>query len=390
MLVLINTGTSSMATLIYMGGGIVIITVLVIIYFLLRIPKKQKDATVEYTTALNYLIIGEKNKALEKLRESVRLDTDNIDAYIKIGDILREQGAGDRAIKVHRGLTVRRNLTSGQKADILKSLIKDYQAIDKYDRAILVCQKLLELIHNEVWGQEIMLKLYEESGDWDRAFDTRKKIQKTRGEKDGQLLALYKVESGLKRIEDGRERDGRIKFREAIKLDKKCPPAYLYLSDSYIRENRYRDALIELKKFVTLVPQLSYLVFTRIKDILFREGTFSEIESIFQSLHTEHPENESIRFSLADIYERKGQLERAIELCHEALERNPDSQQAKRYLAKFLARTGKNDEALQYALDLIENLIDKENDQFTCNTCGFISNEPKWHCPQCYEWNSFL
>ena len=63
------------------------------------------------------------------------------------------------------------------------------------------------------------------------------------------ILALYKVESGLKCIKNGRERDGRIKFREAIKLDKKCASAYLYLSDSYIRENRYDDALTELKKF---------------------------------------------------------------------------------------------------------------------------------------------
>jgi len=379
-----------MITLIYIGIGIAIVILLIITFVLLRKPKKKKDATIEYTAALNYLILGEKKKALERLRESVRLNTSNIDAYIKIGEILREQGIVDRAIKVHRALTVRRNLTVGQKIEILKSLIKDYQAIENYERAILVCEKLVELTQNEVWVQEIMLELYEGSKDWEKAFDILKKLQKAKSEKNGKLLALYKVEAGLKYIDEGKERDGRIKFREAIKLDKKCPPAYLCLSDSYIRENRYDDALSELKKFITQAPQLSYLGFARIKDILFHEGIFGEVENIFHSLLQQNPDNESIRFSLADVYERKGEIDRAIQLCDEELERNPDSQLAKRYLAKFLARVGDKDKALEYALDLLENLVNNKENQFTCKICGFISNELKWRCPQCHEWNSFL
>jgi lipopolysaccharide biosynthesis regulator YciM len=374
----------------YIAIGIAVVIILAVIYFIIRAPKQKRDATVEYTTALNYLIIGEKNKALEKLREAVRLDTSNIDAYIKIGDILREQGSADRAIKIHRGLTIRPELTSGQKITILESLIKDYQAAEKFDRAIQVCQKLLEITNHDAWAQEIMLRLYEGARDWEKAFVALKKIQKAKGKKDNPLLALYKVESGLKLIEQGKERDGRIKFREAIKLDKKCPPAYLYLSDSYIRENRYKDALTELERFSTQVPQLSYLGFARIKDILFHEGTFGEVENIFESLLQKNPGIESIRFQLADIYERKGELDQAIDLCHEALEQNPDSQQAKRYLAKFLAQKGDYEAALQYALDLAENLMAKKEAQLVCKKCGFVSNEPQWRCPQCQEWNSFL
>ena len=195
-----------MTPLMYIAIGIAVVIILAVIYFIIRAPKQKRDATVEYTTALNYLIIGEKNKALDKLREAVRLDTSNIDAYIKIGDILREQGSADRAIKIHRGLTIRRELTSGQKITILESLIKDYQAAEKYDRAIQAGQKLLEITNHDAWAQEIMLRLYEGAGDWEKAFITLKKIQKAKGQKDSQLLALYKVESGLKLIEQGKER----------------------------------------------------------------------------------------------------------------------------------------------------------------------------------------
>jgi len=379
-----------MMTTTYIIAAIAFIIIIAVIYIVFKMPKQKKDSNVEYTKALNYLITGEKNKALQKLRETVRLDTNNIDAYIKIGDILREQGSPDRAIKIHRGLTIRPELRSSHKITILESLIKDYQAAEKYDLAVQAGQKLLEITNHDAWAEEIMLQLYEGARDWEKAYETLKKIQKLRGQKNSQLLALYKVESGLKLIEQGKERDGRIKFREAIKLDKKCPPAYLYLSDSYIRENRYSDALTELERFSTQTPQLSYLGFARIKDILFHEGIFGEVENIFESLLQKNPNIESIRFQLADIYERKGELEQAIQLCLEALEQNPGSQQAKRYLAKFLAKKGETEEALQYALDLTENLMNNKEEQFACKKCSFVSNEPKWRCPQCHEWNTFL
>ena len=147
--------------------------------------------------------------------------------------------------------------------------------------------------------------------------------------------------------------------------------------------------MTELERFCTQVPQLSYLGFARIKEILFHEGLFGEVENIFETLLQKNPGIESIRFSLADIYERKGEIDQAIDLCHEALEQNPESQHAKKYLAKFLAQKGKNEEALQYALDLVEILMDKK-EQFVCKKCGFVSTEPKWRCPQCHEWNTFF
>jgi lipopolysaccharide biosynthesis regulator YciM len=379
-----------MSTLTYIGVAFIMVILAMIIIYVIKTPKKKKDASNEYTTALNYLIVGENKKALEKFRESVKLNTGNIDAYIKIGDILREEGEADRAIKIHRGLMFRRTLTTAQKIDIYKSLIKDYQTCNKFDRAIQICQKLFELTQNDLWTQEIMLQLYESSGDWDSAGDMLSRIQKLKGIKDRRLLALYKVQSGLKCIAEGKERDGRIKFREAIKFDKICPPAYLNLSDSYIRENRYDDALSELKKFISLAPHLSYLGFSRIKNILFHEGKFSEVEVIFKSLLQQNPEDESIRLSLVDILERKGQVDKAINLCNQILERNPDNHHAKRYLAQFMERIGKKEKALDHALRLIDDLMKKTVDRYTCKSCGYVSEEPAWHCPQCHKWNTFL
>lgn len=384
-----NIGTFLMSNIVIIALVIVALIIISLIVLAFKRPRKRRDGSIDYLAALNYLLSGEKQKAFDKLREIVRNNTANIEAYIKIGDILRDKGQVERAIKIHRALTVRNRLTTLERIEILKSLIRDYQAAQNYDKAIVVCQELLDQTKNELWVQEIHLKLLEEKGDWDKAFEVRKRLNREQKEKKDGILALYKVKAGLKLIEEGKERDGRIKYREALKLDKSCAPAYLYLSDSYIRENRLSDALAELKRFIEQIPNLSYLAFDRTKEILFQKGNFGEIEYIYNQLLKTNPDINYIRFALADIYERKGELTKAIELCKEELDKDPNSKLAKQYLVKYYAKTNEQDRALDLALDLIENSLAEER-KFSCQVCGFTTNQPCWHCPQCHEWNSFL
>ncbi|OQX85642.1 hypothetical protein B6D60_07520 [candidate division KSB1 bacterium 4484_87] len=370
--------------------AVAIVAALLIALIVFRRRGRKIDATLEYTTALNYLISGDKDAALEKLRIAVKNDTHNIDAYLKIGDILRERGFYDRAIKIHRGLLIRPHLTVAQRIDILKSLIADYKDAKRFDRAQVFADQLSETARNERWAQELRLKIQEAAGDWDHAFETRKALYKSKDAENKKILALYKVEAGRELADQGKEHDARLKFRDAIKLDPACPPAYLYLSDSYVRENRYNDALNELKRFISNAPDKAYLAFQRIRDVLFHIGNFGEVESIFQKLLKKDSKNDPVRFALADIYERKGELQRAIDLCQDCLEKDVTSIHAKRYLVKFLPRIGKQDEALKYANELIDDLFAQKEKYFACKNCGHVSEEPLWRCPNCLEWDTFV
>ncbi|NOZ61099.1 MAG: tetratricopeptide repeat protein [Calditrichaeota bacterium] len=379
-----------MATETYILIGVGLIIILLIAFILIRRRGRKIDASLEYTTALNYLIAGDKDAALDKLRLAVRNDTHNIDAYLKIGDILRERGFYDRAVKIHRGLLIRPSLNVGQRIDILKSLIADYKEAKRFDRALVFADQLAESARNERWAQDLRLKIQEAAGDWDHAFETRKALYKSKDAENKKILALYKVEAGRELASQGKEHEARLKFREAIKLDGGCPPAYLYLSDSYARENRFNDALTELKRFIEQAPDKAYLAFQRFRDVLFHIGNFGEVESIFRKLLEKDPNNEPVRFALADIYERKGELQRAIALCQNCLEKNANSMQAKRYLAKFLPRIGKTDEALKYALELADDLFEQKEKFYACKNCGHVSEEPLWRCPNCLEWDTFV
>ena len=84
-------------------------------YFTRR-PKSRKNTDSLYTDALNAMVRGDSDGAMRLLRDVVRQDTDHLDAYLQLGDILREDGNPQQAIKVHHSLTVRPGLSENLNA----------------------------------------------------------------------------------------------------------------------------------------------------------------------------------------------------------------------------------------------------------------------------------
>jgi lipopolysaccharide biosynthesis regulator YciM len=369
--------------------AIAALAILMIFLFKKKPAAALDEAAADYTEGLNLLLAGDREAALKRFRDAVTKNSRNVDAYLKIGDILRELGQIDRAINVHKYLTVRSGLSPKQREKIMQSLAKDYEEAGEFDKGLDVLAKVLEENKHAVWAQEMKLRLYERKEEWDNAFQTYKELRKSRGESKNGRLALYRVQEGLQLIDGGKERDARGRFKDAIKIDPNSPPAYIYLADSYRRENRNSDALQVLKEFVERVPSQSYLAFDRIKDLLFEGGVFGEIENVYLEIIDIQPNNLMARLALAEIYEKKGELENAITVCNDVLEKDPANEIAKKHLVRLYHKSGDDEKSVNQALDLIDESL-KHKEMFRCKKCGHKSSEPFWRCPQCLEWETFI
>lgn len=322
--------------------------------------QKDTDAAADYAAALNYLVSGDHQMALKKLKDTVRKNTDNLDAYIKIGDLLREDGQIERAIKVHRDLTARTSLTAAEQIQILRSLEEDFEARGSFESALQVIQKIYELRKEDLWALEKELRLCEKSGDWKAAEDVYKKLAKHRGVSENARLASYRVEFGKKLMREGKQKEAREAFREAIKADPTHYAAYAQLSENYLHEDRQQDALEALKKFVQANPDDAVKAFTGMKELLFSIGEFSEIENVYSQVITDSTDNWDAYLALAEIKEKKGDLDRAIELCQQVLQRNPDYHKARASLVRYYHRSGKDHLAVEQALALINAMNQDE------------------------------
>ncbi len=377
----------------YLVLVVAVLIILVLIYFLLktRSAAGKKHPVVEpYVQGLNALIEGDLELAASAFRKSAQQDTENVDAYLKLGDIFREKKDWERAIKIHRELLVRRNLAPSTRLQILRSLAKDYRAAGRLEKALAAVDDILKLAPKDSWAIRFKLKLFEEKGDWEQAFRTLRQLGKIDPaySQPAPLLALYRVEEAKQLFNQGKEKPGRIKLREALKIDPKCVSAYLYLGDSYVREERADDALKAWKTLIEVVPEYSHLVLPRLRELLFNLGKFSEIESILTDLLSKNPENLNVYFALSHIYERKGQFDQAIDLCEQILERKPNDSNARLLMIRLLAQKKDYSQLSREVLAFTENVIHPK-EEFTCSVCGYRAQEPLWHCPQCGNWNTF-
>ncbi|MFQ5628331.1 MAG: tetratricopeptide repeat protein, partial [bacterium] len=301
---------------------------------------RETDAAADYAAGLNYLVSGDSALALDKLKDAVRKDTENLDAYIKIGDILRESGQVDQAIKVHRDLTARTSLGLAQQLLILRSLEADFEVKEAYDSALKVIEKIYELKKDDLWAREKELQIHESKKDWEKAEAVYRKLAKQKNKSDDAKVASYRVEVGRQCMKMQKAKEAREAFRQAIKIDESYFPAYSELSENYLQENRPDDAVDVLKKFVQANPDDAAKAFARIRELLFTIGEFGEIENVYNQVISNSPENWNAYIALADIKEKKGETEKAIELCQQILQKNPDFTRAREYLVRYYHRQG--------------------------------------------------
>jgi lipopolysaccharide biosynthesis regulator YciM len=336
--------TFSLFTVALVGG------LMLYLQHLRSVKKPLEEAANDFAAGLNYLVGGDRALALQKFREVVRRDTNNVDAYVKIGDILRDAGNLDRAAKVHRDLLVRTNLTNHQQLQILRSLAKDYDVAGKHELALNAVQKILAIHRSDLWALDLEMQLYERLKQWDKAYESCEALAKARGESRHAKLSYYLIQQGLQLAEHNSQKASRVKFREALKIDPLSPEAYLNLADSYMREERPEDALEALKKFIEKNPAKASVVFTRIKDILYAIGEFGEIENIYNSIIESYPENKDAQLALSEIYEKKGEINRAIQLCLDILEKDSKYKPARRMLVAYYHKKGDDRRAVDHAL----------------------------------------
>ena len=370
---------------------LLLIPVAAILWWLVSVRRRQvlKKQFPPYTQALSLLLLGEKKKALLKLRQAVKEDTENISAYILYGDILREIGKYKLAAKIHKELTIRGRMKPSVLIDVNRSLLMDYLKGKVYKAALECVEELLSRNRRDIWTLRKKLDILEAMDEWRKAFETAKKLQSITGDKDTEQLALYRVYEGKKLIANQkREHDGRLRFREAIKIDKKLAMSYIELASSYIREKRYEDAVKTWKQLFANNPAHAYLCFEQLEKTMFDLNRFTELESIYRKLLESSPDNSRAVVALASFLHRKGNTKEAIQICQDGIDASPQTLWIRRNLFRFYAADGKYKEASAVGLELLE-MVTRKSEEFVCSNCGYYTEQAIWRCPECGKWRTF-
>lgn len=342
---------------------LIIILILVIIggltFFYIQ-PKQQAKTESIYTDALNAMVRGDKRTALKHLRDVVKQDTNHVDAYLQMGDILREEGNALAAIKIHQSLTVRPNLKNDVKIHIHRSLALDYNQISQLAKARREVELLLKLDKKNLWANEFLLALFEKQQDWDKATQISKIIQKVKQLQDPTQIARFLVLKGMDKHEKGKVDEAIKTFDIAAKTDPNYEKTYLCLGDIYLVKRDLVKAIDNWEKYALLNPENGKMIYSKIEAALFDLGRFSEVEKFYERIVDKDPSNLSALTKLANVLEEKGEHNSALLLVEDALSKNQTSIHAHLMKLKLSLQVSKPNE-LSNHIDKIIQLLTSNN-----------------------------
>jgi len=374
---------------IYFWGIIIagVILAVAVFYYFYRYKKKNKRSD-HYLQALENMLVDDKRQAIEKLKKTVKEDTENIEAYIKLGNLLREQGLAKNAVRIHSDLTFRNNVSKTQRINILEALFEDYHQARDWTSMSKTGKKLLAISKSE----EVLdkyLKALEKIEQWDEAISVLEEYNFS-GPKIKEKLALYKVMKGLQVAEEKDGHEARLVFKEAIKLNNKCAAAYYYIGLSYYLEERFDDSLEFWKKLAFKVPEKAKIVLGQVEKTYYELGQFPKVETFYKELLTRFPDSFPPVAAMAGLHAKKGNWPDAFKLLEKFIAHHPDDKiEAQKVMFKLSLNSNNNKKAVEIARELLNVSETNPLDRFQCSECSYISEEPEWYCPKCKSLNTF-
>jgi lipopolysaccharide biosynthesis regulator YciM len=344
---------------------------------------RSGDTAIEsYIEGLRAMISGKRETAFIKFRQAVEKDTGKIDAYLKLGDLFRNRGMIDKALQIHRELTLRRKVPPDLQIDVDQSLALDYMEAGNFEKAADILRQMVKNDGVRAWAEDRLLEIYVKGKRWNEAGDLFKGMVKKRRSGDTTLLGNIKTLLGRQLQDNEDYHKARLAYKEALSVDATNPLPYIYIAESYLQQGKTEDGLEFLRKLCQEAPRYAYLAFPTIEETLFQLGRFGEVEDIYRGVVDKDPENIPARVALAGILEKKGETANAENLLRSVLAQENAYPLAAMRLAGLLAGSGRVEEGLE-VLSEMANKVDLLYGKFSCRNCGAVVRKPAPDCPNC-------
>ena len=350
------------------------------------LSKERVASNVAFMKGINYILSDKHDQAIEELRRAVSVDTDTIETYVALGNLFRARGEIERAIRIRQTIILRPGIDEKIRLETIFDLGLDYRRGGFYDRAIKTFYDVLASDSKHIEAHVQLVQLYEETRDWQKAFEIQSKLAKITGRKAANVLAHYQVEIGKELFDKGFLGQAKAAYKKALSLDEGCVDGYLHFGDLQLYEGKYKKAVATWRRIVEVAPDMAYLTFGRLALVAGHLKDMRPVEDYLVQCTMRKP-SPLAHLALARLLAQRGENDRAILELTQALEIDPYLIEARKEIGLLLLSLGRTEEALASYRDLLGNLAGPDA-TFQCNRCGLESKQLIWRCPQCYSWDT--
>ena len=338
-----------------------------------------------YHLGLNSLIAGDRDSAMKYLTQAVRDDPRNVDAYVKLGNILRDRGQVRQAIQIHRELLVKRKLPTTVRYETIKNLARDLATAGRWREVLEHLGTLPRSERSDPLVLAMTRDAYEAAGDLDKASQAHREILKAGPVSNQPSQGVYRAHLGLVALRRGETRMAKAEFQAAVKEDPNAALAYVYLGDIAVLEEDTERAVAYWMRLVGDKSVCAHVVFERLEKAYFEMGDFGRMMGIYEDFVASSPSDVKALAGLSRMLERKGAVEDALRVAREAVKHEGSTFEGHKQLIEILMRHERYEEAARAAESLLEGL-DGHREERKCPRCGVALDGYGWRCDSCRTW----
>jgi len=357
--------------------AVVIIGIVILVLLLSKgVRGRGKTSADHYLDGLRALLDGDEVTAARELRDTVMADTDNIDAYIRLGRLMRAKGDAERAAQIHQSLTARPSLSKKDEQRIYEEVLEDYLMLGRTEKSIALLREMVGLSPSRIDHLRRLLSLLASLGRTHEIIEVLKQYRKVFKDKDEPAVWFAHVA----RLLVDKDEEAEDALRQAQKVSKNHPYILVVQAESLIRKEQWGKARAILDRFIKLYPQHAEHVLDMLEKTYFEEGAYAKLEPLYENLNERYPSKHEVMLRLVKLYLKQGETDNALEMINDGLGENPSDAVLLMELVR-LKLAQQDLSGIEEAFDHVEQILFVIPN--LCAECGSELEPAAWICPSC-------
>lgn len=348
---------------------------------------KKVQQVNNFTKGINFFLHRDKERAVDEFIQFYNSKNERtFEESIALGNLFRERGEIDRAIKFHTSLISSTNIDPAHRSMILLELAKDFLKVGLLSKSEEILYELLSYNTEKKECAKMLIKIYQQEKDWKKAINVINTFKDVLGDSIKLSESEFYCELGNDAYSVQSYTKANELFSKALAINKKCVRALLNLSKLQIEIGNTDKALEYLMQIAAADPEMLPLAIKPVNKC-FLDNQKEEKLALFQSWHQLNSSSEVV-LEIAKLMEEIRSKKEAEEFLMRILKKNSQNIEIfSKVMSYKLDDLGiEEQEKLISLRDLLESQS-YQRKRFICHKCGFMSSVLFWQCPSCHTWD---
>ncbi|WP_026339154.1 lipopolysaccharide assembly protein LapB [Psychromonas ossibalaenae] len=349
--------------------------------------KKGNKLSRDYVQGLNFLLGDQPDKAVDHFIALLEVDSETIETHLALGNLFRQRGEVERAIRIHQNLIARPTLTREQRDLALLQLGKDFYQSGLFDRSEDIFIQLKESPEYQTVALENLLNIYQQLKEWKDAVAVTETLNKLSKGKAKRRTLAYLYCSLAEQLTTPSDEKQKVKlYQKALAVFPNCILASIELAEYYQINNKPEKALKTLQMIPELDIDFSEVILDKLLQLHHQLGSEEELINYLYRI-VSLGAGASTVILLSKLIAQYRSVDKAQAFMLQELRRNPTMKGFNHLMTYHLQLAESKNEI--DSLSFLQKLVSEQitlRPQYRCQKCGYASKKLFWQCPSCKSW----